>query len=88
MSKTISPSDAETLAQHQCDEYSKFIGTFSPIPPDVIHDASEVAAGLQPTTFYIAHPNIRFIWELLDLRDNSKIFRAAVDAWLKVQQLL
>ncbi|KAK3670789.1 hypothetical protein LTR78_009361 [Recurvomyces mirabilis] len=85
MTKTISSNDAKLLAQDQVRNYASAVGSSATAPPDIIREAYEVAMTLQPRKFYLDHPNIRFIWELLDVEEHSSVFRATVDAWVEVE---
>ncbi|KAK4551406.1 hypothetical protein LTR86_011192 [Recurvomyces mirabilis] len=85
MTKTISSSNAERLAQDQARYYASAVGSSATALADVIREAYEVAMTLHPRKFYLDHPNIRFIWELLDVEEYSTVFRTAVDAWVEVE---
>lgn len=75
--------DHAWIERQEC-EYSDAIHTNDDIPADVIDNIRSAAEALQPSSKYREYSEVRFLWEMLELKDSAAQIRAVVDGWVRV----
>jgi hypothetical protein len=80
----VSSRDAEEIAKKQTDTYSSVIASDNALSLDVIHGLSDVARLLKPAPKYEDDAEIRFIWEMLVMKEYTGVVKKLVDAWIQV----
>ena len=80
----VSQRDAEEIAKKQIETYSSVIAADNAVSLDVIRTLSDAASLLKPHTKYEDYAEIRFIWEMLVMKENTEVVKGLVDAWIQV----
>lgn len=80
----ISQAEAEESARKQAGELGKTVGAGEAVPADLIQIIHEAAQALRPVPKYTEYSEIRFVWEMLDMKSHTAIVRQTVDNWIKV----
>jgi hypothetical protein len=80
----VSPRDAEEIAKKQTDTYSSVVASDNAVSLDVIHTLSDAATLLKPHSKYEDYAEIRFIWEMLVMKEYTEVVKKLVDAWIQV----